>query len=155
ISAGHTATLLRVFLRQAAMNGTCSDVLADSIRGPRRYALESLPYALSWDDVRRLLGTANSDSEKDVRDRAILMVLAVYGMRRLDVAALRPEQIDWTARQLRIWRLMRRQPQVYPLAPSVAEALAAYVDTVQPKLLQPEVFFWLQAPRKPIAAFDL
>lgn len=155
ISAGHTATLLRVFLRQAAMNGTCSDVLADSIRGPRRYALESLPYALSWDDVRRLLGTANSDSEKDVRDRAILMLLAVYGLRRGEVAALRLEQIDWTARQLRIWRLKRRQPQVYPLAPSVAEALAAYVDIARPKVPYPEVFIRLQAPRRPIGASAL
>src|SRR5690606_38019614 len=72
-----------------------------------------------------------------VRAVTILMLLAVYGLRRGEVAALRLEQIDWTARQLRIWRLKRRQPQVYPLAPSVAEALAAYVDIVRPKVPYP------------------
>jgi integrase/recombinase XerD len=155
ISAGHMATLLRVFLRQAAMNGECSNTLADSICGPRRYALESLPYALSWDDVRRLLATANSDSEHDVRDRAILMLLAVYGLRRGEVAALRLDRIDWAARQLRIWRLKRRQPQVYPLVPSVAEALAAYVDIARPKVPYPELFIRMHAPRRPISAAGL
>lgn len=149
------ATLLRVFLRQAAMNGVCSGTLADSIRTPRRYALESLPYALSWENVRRLLATANSDSEQDVRDRAILMLLSVYGLRRGEVAALRLEQIDWAAHQLGIWRLKRRQPQVYPLVPSVAKALAEYVDLARPAVPYPEVFIRIHAPRRPISAAGL
>lgn len=149
------ATPLRVFLRQAAMNGACSNTLADSIRSPRRYALESLPYALSWDDVRRLLATANSDSEHDMRDRAILMLLAVYGLRRGEVAALRLEQINWAAGQLRIWRLKRRQPQVYPLVHSVAEALATYIDIARPKVPYAEVFIRIQSPRIPISAYGL
>jgi integrase/recombinase XerD len=155
ISAGHIATMLRVFLRHAATRGACSGTLADSIRSPRRYALETLPYALSWDDVRRLLTTANSESERDVRDRAILMLLAVYGLRRGEVAALRLDQIDWAAGQLRIWRLKRRQPQVYPLVSSVAEALATYVDIARPKVPYPEVFIQTRAPRMPISAAGL
>lgn len=155
ISAGHIATLLRVFLRQTAINGGCSSTLADSIRAPRRYGLESLPYALSWDDVRRLLATANSDSEHDVRDRAILMLLAIYGLRRGEVVGLRLDQIDWAAGQLRIWRLKRCQPQIYPLVSSVAEALAMYVDTARPKVPYPEVFIRIHAPRIPISAAGL
>lgn len=152
VSASHIATMLRVFLRHVATRGACSGALADSIRGPRHYALDSLPYALSWDDVRRLLATASSDSERDVRDRAILMLLAIYGLRRGEVAALRLDQIDWAAGQLRIWRLKRCQPQVYPLVSSVAEALAAYVDTVRPKVPYAEVFIRNRAPRIPISA---
>jgi site-specific recombinase XerD len=155
ISAGHIATMLRVFLRHAATRGACSGALADSIHGPRHYALESLPYALSWDDVRRVLATASSGSERDVRDRAILMLLAVYGLRRGEVAALRLDQIDWAAGQLQIWRLKRRQPQVYPLVASVAEALAAYVDIARPKVPYLEVFIHTQAPRIPISAAGL
>lgn len=155
LSAGHVATMLRVFLRHAATRGACSDALADSIRGPRHYALESLPYALSWEDVRRVLATASSDSERDVRDRAILMLLAVYGLRRGEVAALRLDQIDWAAGQLRILRLKRRQPQVYPLVASVAEALATYIDIARPKVPYPEVFIQTRAPRMPISATGL
>lgn len=155
VSAGHMATMLRVFLRHAASRGACSGTLADSVRGPRQYALASLPYALSWEDVRRVIATASSDTERDVRDRAILMLLAIYGLRRGEVAALRLDQIDWTAGQLRIWRLKRRQPQAYPLVASVAEALANYVDIARPKVPHPEVFIQTRAPRKPISAAGL
>jgi site-specific recombinase XerD len=57
-----------------------------------------------------------------------------------------------TGRQLQVSRLKRRQPQVYPLQASVAEALARYIDTVRPSTPHPEVFIRLQAPRQPISS---
>lgn len=152
ISAGHIAKMLRVFLRHAATTGACSIALAGSIQGNRRYALESLPYALSWDDVRRVIASASSDTERDIRDRAILLLLAVYGLRRGEVASLRMDQIDQVAGRLHIWRLKRRQAQVYPLVPSVAEALKRYIDDVRPNVAHAEVFIRTQAPRCPILA---
>ena len=41
--------------------------------------------------------------------------LAIYGMRSGEVASLRLDQIDWRGRVLRLFRLKRRQAQVYPL----------------------------------------
>jgi len=49
-------------------------------------------------------------------------------MRSGEVAALRLDQIDWSGRTLRLFRLKRRQPQIYPLVLSAAEALARYID---------------------------
>lgn len=152
ISAGNVAKMLRVFLRHAASTGACSAALAGSIQGHRQYALESLPYALSWGDVRRVIATASGDTERDIRDRAILLLLAVYGLRRGEVAALRLDQIDRIAGQLHIWRLKRRQPQVYPLVASVAEALSRYIDDIRPSVAHAEVFIRTQAPRSPIRA---
>lgn len=152
VSAGNIAKMLRVFLRHAASGGTCSAALAGSIRGHRQYALESLPYALSWDDVRRVIATASGDTERDIRDRAILLLLAVYGLRRGEVASLRLDQIDRVAGQLNIWRLKRRQPQIYPLVPSVAEALGRYIDEFRPGVVHAEVFIRTKAPRSPISA---
>lgn len=152
ISAGHIANMLRVFFRHTASTGACSAALAISIQGNRRYALESLPYALSWDDVRRVIATASSDTERDIRDRAILLLLAVYGLRRGEVASLRLDQIDQFGKRLHIWRLKRCQPQIYPLVPSVGEALRRYIDDVRPNVAHAEVFIRLQAPRIPILA---
>lgn len=151
VSAGHIARMLRVFLRHAASIGSCRAGLAESILSHRRYQLETLPYALDWKDVRRLIAAASGDTELDIRDRAILLLLAVYGLRRGEVAALRLEHIDQAAGQLRIWRLKRRQPQVYPLVPCVAQALAKYIDCARPKVSHPEVFVRAQAPRTPIS----
>lgn len=155
VSAGHVATMLRVFFRQAAAASACSAKLAEAIRAPRIYGQESLPYALSWSDVRRLLASTETDAPGDIRDRAALMLMAIYGLRRGEVAALRLEQIDWSGRRLLVHRLKRQQAQTYPLLPSVAEALARYIDTVRPNVRAPEVFIRLQAPHRPISADSL
>jgi len=152
VSVASVATGLRVFLRHAASTGGCRTGLAESIVSPTVYMLASLPYALSWEEVQRLLASASSDTPRDVRDRAILMLLAIYGWRSCEVAALRLDQVDWTRRQLHVWRSKCRQSQVYPLQASVAEALARYIDTVRPAVAHPEVFIHLQAPRRPISS---
>ena len=145
------ATLLRNFFRYAAAQGWCHSKLADAIRGPRIYTHESLPYAPSWRDVNKLLASTLTDTPKDIRDRAILMLLSIYGMRATEVATLRLDQIDWYQRVIRIFRLKRRQPQVYPLLPSVAEALARYIDIIRPSMLYPEVFVGLHSPHRPLS----
>ncbi|WP_354266459.1 tyrosine-type recombinase/integrase [Bradyrhizobium sp. I1.7.5] len=65
---------------------------------------------------------------------------------------MRLDQIDWAARTLRLFRLKRRQPQIYPLVPSAAEALARHIDTVRPLSSCPEVFLCMHAPRRPLKA---
>lgn len=150
ISARHMAAALRAFLHHAASQDACTPRLAETIRSPRVYKLESLPIAPTWSQVQHLLDGATSDRIDDVRARAILMLLAIYGMRRGEVASLRLDQIDWGGRLLRLFRLKRRQAQAYPLLPSVAQALAMYIDTVRPHSPHPEVFIGMLAPRRPI-----
>ena len=152
VAVANTASALRGFLRYAAKRGMCTDRIAASICRPRLYRQESLPYAPDWFDVQRMLADAETDNPRDIRDRAILLLLAVYGMRSGEVAALRLDQIDWGGGTLRLFRLKRRQPQVYPLLPSTAEALARYIDTVRPPSSCPEVFLRMQAPRRPLKA---
>jgi integrase/recombinase XerD len=152
VSVASTVSALRGFLRYAAKRGMCTNRLAASICRPRLYRQESLPYAPDWLDVQRMLADAGTDKPRDIRDRAILLLLAVYGMRSGEVAALRLDQIDWAAGTLRLFRLKRRQPQIYPLVLSAAEALARYIDTVRPPSPCPEVFLCMQAPRRPLKA---
>jgi site-specific recombinase XerD len=152
VSMANMATALRAFLRYSAQEGWCSARLADSICRPRLYQQESLPYAPGWSDVQRMLADINMEKPRDIRDRAILLLLALYGMRSGEVAALRLDQIDWAGRTLKLFRLKRRQPQIYPLLSSVAEALARYIDMVRPQSSCHEVFLCMQAPRRPLKA---
>jgi site-specific recombinase XerD len=152
VSASNVAGALRVFLRYAATRGECGVHLADTIRGPRVYEQETLPRGPAWLDVQRMLAHAGGDRPRDVRDHAILMLLAIYGMRSGEVRSLRLDQIDWQGRALQVFRLKRRQPQIYPLLPSVATSLARYIDTVRPKAAYPEIFLGLQAPHRPLSS---
>jgi integrase len=102
-----------------------------------------------------MLADADTDRPRDIRDRAILLLLAVYGMRSGEVVALRLDQIDWAARTLQLFRLKRRQPQVYPLVAHVAEGLARYIDLVRPPCPWPQVFLCMPAPRRPMKASSI
>ncbi len=152
VSTANTISALRVFLRYTAKEGWSSSRLAESIARPRLYQQESLPYAPDWSAVQQMLADVDTDKPRDIRDRAILLLLALYGMRSGEVAALRIDQIDWARRTLGLVRLKRRQPQIYPLLPAVAEALARYIDTVRPPSSCQEVFLCMQAPLRPLKA---
>ena len=152
VSIANIVSALRAFLRYAAKEKWCSNRLAESISRPRLYQHESLPYAPDWSAVQQMLVDVDTDRPRDIRDRAILLLLALYGMRSGEVAALRLDQIDWAGQTLRLIRLKRRQPQIYPLLPTVAEALARYVDTVRPSSSCEEVFLCMHAPRRPLKA---
>lgn len=149
VSARHIGVMLRVFLRHAASRGHCDPRLADSILTPRRYALDTLPYAMAWDDVRRLIASVNGTDEADLRDRAILLLLATYGLRRGEVVALCLEHVDLASGTLRVDRLKRSQPQVYPLVAPVANAIRDYLD-VRPRSPHLQMFLGSRAPRAPL-----
>lgn len=152
VSIANTVSALRAFLRYAAKEGWCSTRLAELISRPRLYQHEALPYAPDWSAVQQMLADVDTDKPRDIRDRAILLLLALYGMRSGEVVALRLNQIDWAGRTLKLVRLKRRQPQVYPLLPVVAEALAQYIDTVRAPASCQEVFLCMQAPLRRLKA---
>jgi site-specific recombinase XerD len=152
VSTASAVSALRAFARYAAKEGWCSNRLAESIARPRLYQQESLPYAPDWSVVQQMLADVDTDKPRDIRDRAILLLLALYGMRSGEVAALRLDQIDWARRTLGLVRLKRRQPQIYPLLPVVAEALARYIDTVRPASTCGEVFLCMHAPLRSLRA---
>lgn len=152
VSTANTVSALRAFLRYAAKQGWCSNRLAESIARPRLYQQESLPYAPDWSAVQQMLADVDTDKPRDIRDRAILLLLALYGMRSGEVAALRLDQIDWARRTIGLVRLKRRQPQIYPLLPAVAEALARYIDTIRSPSSCREVFLCMHAPVRPLRA---
>lgn len=47
-------------------------------------------------DVQRLVASTDGPDPRDVRDHAILMLFAVYGLRSGEVRRLRLQDLDWT-----------------------------------------------------------
>ena len=75
--------------------------LATAIQSPPVFTHSSLPMGPSWDEVRRLLAMTESDRPIDIRDRAVLMLLAIYGLRTDEVRLLRLEDLDWENESIR------------------------------------------------------
>lgn len=151
ISVRNAATTLRAFLRHGATRGWCGSHLAEAIQAPRVYALEGLPSGPEWADVQRLLAAVDTPRPQDVRDRAILMLLAMYGLRASEVVTLRLDHVDWTGDRLHVPRVKRRDTQVYPLLPSVGNAILRYVHTVRRPSGHREVFLTLTSPIRPLS----
>ena len=95
VSLQTVAGCLRSFCRYAATRGWCEGGVADAIKTPRVYSLDSVPMGPSWEDVKRLLALTEGDKPTDIRARAILMLLAIYALRAGEVKHLRLDDFDW------------------------------------------------------------
>jgi len=143
---------LRAFFRYGAAQGWVRSTLPSGICGPPIYSLEKLPAGPAWADVQRLLAGLDMDCPKDIRDRPIIMLFAVYGLREKEVARLRLEHLDWEHDLLHVPRVKRRETQTYPLLPSVGNAIIRYLQVVR-RTCSPhrEVFLTLRSPYAPIS----
>jgi site-specific recombinase XerD len=146
VSIRSIADGLRSFFHYAGRKGWCADSIAAAIIGPRIYRWEDLPRGPRWEQVRALIATTDGDRPIDIRDRAILLLLAAYGLRSGDVARLRLEDLDWQNEILRIPRPKRRQAQQYPLVREVGDAIVRYLQQVRPRCGSREVFLTRHAP---------
>jgi integrase len=67
------------------------------------YKFDDIPRAFTEEQVKALLDTARRDkSPTGLRDHAILILLATYGLRAGEVVRLRLDDIDWRGDRLRI-----------------------------------------------------
>lgn len=146
------STALRAFFRFAETRGWCRKGLAASIRNPRVFSQASLPLGPSWDDVRRLLATTEGDKPQNVRARPILMLLAIYGLRRGEVSRLRLEDIDWEHEVFRVVSSKTGRIRTYPLTRSVGDAILRYLQEVRPRSSHRELFLSWRPPFRPLCS---
>jgi integrase/recombinase XerD len=156
LSVSGGAKALRAFFRYAGKQGWCAAGIGAGIDGPRIFQNEGLPIGPDWEDVQRLMDCASSDRARDIRDRVILMLFAVYGLRRGEVAHLRLDDVDWEHDVISVTRPKQRRAQPYPLACGVGEALLRYLREVRPqRCTHREIFLTLKEPFHPLSPSGL
>jgi site-specific recombinase XerD len=146
---------VRAFIRHGERQGWCAAGLADALHGPHIYREHGLPLGPTWEDVRRLIEDAASDTALDVRDRAILLLFAIYGLRAGEVANLRLEDFDWEQDRLTVRRPKPRRTQAYPLVPVVGQAVIRYLTNARPRCSFRELFLKIVAPVAPMTSQTL
>jgi len=146
VSVATSAKALRSFFHHAAVRGWCAASIGAGIDGPRLFQHEGLPVGPSWSDVQRLIASAGGNSARDIRDRAILILLTTYGLRSGEVAGLRLEDVNWESELVSVARPKQRRAQQYPLVSEAGEAILRYLQEVRPRCAQREIFLTLKAP---------
>ena len=155
VSMATAVSALRSFFRYAGEKGWCFPALALGIEGPRLFSHESLPAGPKWEEVQRLIASTDTDCPQDIRDRAILLLLAIYGLRSGEVVALTLDDVGWEHDILHVSRPKQRCKQDYPLAAEVGEAILRYLQRVRPRIRSRSLFLTLRAPYRPLVATSL
>jgi site-specific recombinase XerD len=145
------ARRLRTFFRYAEQQGWCTVGIAGGIESPRVYGMENIPLGPSWEQVRALLASTDGGSPRDLRDRAAILLFAVYGLRCNEVRQLRLDDIDWGREIMTVRRSKSRKTQQFPLTREVGDALIRYIREVRPRCSNRDIFITLNAPWRAVS----
>ncbi len=157
-SLQHVVGYLRAFLRFEYTRGVLQTPLHEMIDTPRVYRLEKLPRTLPWSVVNKLLNSIDRTDEQGIRNYAMLLLIATYGMRSCEVVSLSLDDINWRAATIRISQGKNDNHLVLPLTDAVGNALIDYLRNGRPNLPYREVFLRIRAPHgrlKPTAVAEV
>jgi integrase/recombinase XerD len=142
---------LRSLLRYLYISGQIGWDLAGSVPSVAGWRDAHLPVSLSPTQVEAMVASCDDTQPTGRRDRAILLLLARLGLRSIEVARLKLDDIDWRAGEIVVRGKARRDDRM-PLPFDVGQALAGYLRDGRPVSPHRQVFVTERAPRKAIPA---
>ena len=137
---------LRGFLRFLALDGRAPNGLTSQIETPRLYRLEQLPRAIPWITVRALLRSIDRTSAMGLRDYAIFLLIATYGLRVSEVVAITLDDIRWRQGRLQIRQSKTSSLLELPLTNEVSFAITKHLKRTPPPSPHRRIFLRMRAP---------
>jgi len=146
------SSALRTFLRYLHRQGLIATDLSRAVPRARSYTQASIPRAIPWGDVERVLDVIDRRAPVGKRDYAMLLLLVSYGLRAQEVAALRLEDLDWQQAELHVFGRKGGHSTIYPLSATVGEAIIDYLRGARPSVEERRLFLISHSPFTPIEA---
>lgn len=84
------------------------------------------------------------------RDKAIMVLSLLTGLRAVDILNLKLSDIDWQCDVISITQRKTNKPLVLPLLPAIGNAMARYIVYDRPKNDSQYVFLTSNAPTRPL-----
>ncbi len=125
------AVALKSFFLFAAGRRWCRD-LASGIKWPSAPKYHFPWEGPSWKEVCLLLRDTPQIRPADIRARAVISLLAVYGLRASEVTRLVLADLDWQEKTLSVRHLKRGRFQRFPIQREVGDAVQKYITKVRP-----------------------
>ncbi len=144
-----TVTVLRTFMRFTIIQGECAPSLLHAVPPAVRRKLSTVPRTIPMAKIAEIIAACRTDRQVEIRDRAILLLLARLALRAGDIWHLRLSDIDWCASRLRLQGKGRRGVMM-PLPQDAGDALLAYIEDARPIVATDRVFLRTQAPFTPL-----
>lgn len=148
--ARRLAGSMRMYLRFLVTEGSVTAALIAAVPTVPQWRLSTLPRYIPAEDVERTIASCG-DSPAEVRDRAILLLLARLALRAGDICAMRLADIDWDRAVLHVSG-KGQHVTALPLPQDAGDALYAYISTVRPRTNEAHVFLIAMAPYRPVSS---
>ena len=100
---------------------------ADDLKRPRREY--KLPQVLSKEEIKKIL-----ESLRNIKHRSMLSLIYSCGLRRGELLALKPTDIDSRRGVINIRLAKGKKDRIVPLSPKILEMLREYYKTYRPKI---------------------
>lgn len=137
----------RLFLRFLSTEAAIGSDLSGAVPKLRVWRLATVPRHLPWDGVRKLIDSVDTRTAIGKRDKAVLLLIALLGMRGEEVRCLELKQIAWRVGEIRLPRTKAQRAKTLPLPREVGTALADYILRGRPQSSSPAVMLRHAAPR--------
>lgn len=150
-SASTIAGIMRSYVRFLASCGECDAALQHAFPPIRRYRLGTLPRYMDEATVEGIIASCKTDTSVEIRDKAIILLLARLGLRAGDIWQLRLTDIDWNEGYLRVCGKSRR-PDRLPMPQDVGDAILDYLEQARPPISEERLFVRVQPPFRPFSS---
>jgi DNA replication protein DnaC len=134
-SAGCCTSRLRSLLRYLAVRGFADPGLPGAVPRVARWREATIPQFPTRPQIERLLASCDRKNETGARDYAVLLLLARLGLRAVEVARLRLDDLDWRAGQIIVDGKAHRRDQL-PLPGDVGEAIVEHLKAALEALIE-------------------
>jgi integrase/recombinase XerD len=146
-SMKHVNTALRSLFRFLRCRGYCDERLERAVPSIAQWRMARLPRGLTERQLAQLLAAFDPSTPCGLRDKAIVSCLATLGIRPLEVAELRLDDIDWRNGIVELRTRKTRRGARLPLARQAGRAIAHYLRKSRPATSERRIFVKHTGPR--------
>jgi len=150
-SASLIVGIMRSYVRFLISRGECEPALQHAFPPIRHYRLGTLPRYMDEATIERIIASCKADTAVEIRDKAIILLLARLGLRAGDICRLRLTDIDWNDGYLRVSGKGRR-PDRLPLPQDAGDAILDYLERARPRIDEERLFVRVQPPFRPFGS---
>jgi integrase/recombinase XerD len=140
---------LRTFLRFLIAKGRCPSQILDAVPRTANWTLSEIPRHLPPDVIETVVGTVGTHAHSDLRDRAMLLLLARLGLRAGDLVHLKLSDFDWSRGLVRVLGKGRREAWL-PLPQEVGDAVLEYLQQARKASVHQNLFLSRRSPFRPL-----
>ncbi len=142
---------LRVFLRHAEERSWVRPGLFEAVPTFVRPKHSFVAKGPSWDGVQRIISSLGGKKPVDIRDRAMVLLMAVYGLRYGEIRDLRISDVDRNVGVLTVRRGKSWRAQRFPLNRQVSRAIHKYIACARPISDCRSLFLTFVVPHRPVS----